>query len=169
MLKNIILLILLIAASRFIGLPANFSPLLALAVFMPRLTDDLRIQYLLPVTILAVTNLFLEPVNIIILTTMLLVFAITPAVSRISNNLFWGAFSAVLIWHFVVNGAVWIASGGSIIHTYIAAIPLIYSITTDPKSNHLEIIVLVLESVAGMFPCCSIDKLPCPEFTTRTW
>ena len=123
MLKNIILLILLIAASRFIGLPANFSPLLALAVFMPRLTDDLRIQYLLPVTILAVTNLFLEPVNIIILTTMLLVFAITPAVSRISNNLFWGAFSAVLIWHFVVNGAVWIASGGSIIHTYIAAIP----------------------------------------------
>ena len=123
MLKNIILLILLIVASRFIGLPANFSPLLALAVFMPRLTDDLRIQYLLPVTIVAATNFFLEPVNIIILATMLLVFAITPTVSRISTSLFWGALSAVFIWHIVVNGAVWITNGGSIIDTYIAAIP----------------------------------------------
>ena len=46
MLKNLVILISLIAVSRFIGLPANFSPLLALAVFMPRLSDDVRIQYL---------------------------------------------------------------------------------------------------------------------------
>lgn len=123
MLKNLVLLILLIVVSRFIGLPANFSPLLALAVFMPRLTDDLRIQYLLPVTIVAVTNLFLEPVNTIILMTMLIVFAITPTVSRFSKSLFWGTISAVLIWHIVVNGAVWLAGGGSLIETYIAAFP----------------------------------------------
>ena len=59
MLKNLVILISLIAVSRFIGLPANFSPLLALAVFMPRLSDDVRIQYLVPVSIVTFTNLFL--------------------------------------------------------------------------------------------------------------
>ena len=47
--KNVAFLLALLVASRFIGLPTNFSPLLALAVFMPRLTDDKRIQHLLPV------------------------------------------------------------------------------------------------------------------------
>ena len=123
MLKNLALLIIFIAASRFIGLPPNFSPLLAFAVFIPRLTDNLSIQYLLPVSIVGITNLFLEPVNTIILVTILSIFLITPAISRHSNNLFFGAINALLIWHFFVNGAVWISSGGSIIEIYIAAWP----------------------------------------------
>ena len=89
--KNVAFLLALLVASRFIGLPTNFSPLLALAVFMPRLTDDKRIQHLLPVSIIAFTNFFLEPVNPLILATMLLVFAITPTVSRFSKSLFLAA------------------------------------------------------------------------------
>ena len=123
MFKNLILLILLIVFSRFIGLPANFSPLLALAVFMPRLTDDVRIQNLLPVSIVAFTNLFLEQVNIIILAAILLVFAIAPTLSRLSRSLLWGSLSAVFIWHILVNGAVWVVGENSIVETYIAAIP----------------------------------------------
>ena len=94
MFKNLILLILLIVFSRFIGLPANFSPLLALAVFMPRLTDDVRIQNFLPVSIVAFTNLFLEQVNIIILAAILVVFTIAPTLSRLSRSLLWGSLSA---------------------------------------------------------------------------
>ena len=123
MFKNLILLILLIVFSRFIGLPANFSPLLALAVFMPRLTDDVRIQNFLPVSIVAFTNLFLEQVNIIILAAILLVFAIAPTLSRLSRSLLWGSLSAVFIWYILVNGAVWVVGENSIIETYIAAIP----------------------------------------------
>jgi hypothetical protein len=123
MFKNLILLILLIVMSRFIGLPANFSPLLALAVFMPRLTDDVRIQNLLPVSIVAFTNLFLEQVNIIILAAILLVFAIAPTLSRLRRSLLWGSLSAVFIWHILVNGAVWAVGENSIVETYIAAIP----------------------------------------------
>ena len=123
MFKNLILLILLIVFSRFIGLPANFSPLLALAVFMPRLTDDVRIQNLLPVSIVAFTNLFLEQVNIIILAAILLVFVIAPTLSRLSRSLLWGSLSAVFIWHILVNAAVWVVGGNSIVETYIAAIP----------------------------------------------
>ena len=54
---------------------------------------------------------------------MLLVFAITPTVSRFSKSLFLGSLSAVLTWFIVVNGAVWFAGGGSLPQTYIAAIP----------------------------------------------
>ncbi len=123
MLKNLALFIIFIAASRFVGLPPNFSPLIALAVFIPRLSDNLSIQHLLPVSIVAITNLFLEPVNMIILISILSVFLITPAITRYSNNLFFGTVNTLLIWHFFVNGAVWITSGGSIIETYIAAWP----------------------------------------------
>lgn len=123
MFKNLILLILLIVISRFIGLPANFSPLLALAVFMPRLTDDVRIQNLLPVSMVAFTNLFLEQVNIIIFAAILLVFAIAPTLSRLSRSLIWGSLGTVFIWHILVNGAVWAVGRNSIVETYIAAIP----------------------------------------------
>ena len=54
---------------------------------------------------------------------MLIVFAVTPTISRHTKSLFWGSVSAVLVWHVTVNGAVWFSSGGSLLQTYIAAIP----------------------------------------------
>ena len=121
--KNAVLFLALLVASRFIGLPTNFTPLLALAVFMPRLTDDRRIQHLLPVCIIAFTNLFLQPVNPTVFLTMLMVFAATPYISRQSNSLLLGSVSAVIIWHVTVNGAVWLSGSGSLLNTFIAAIP----------------------------------------------
>ena len=123
MVKNILIIVLLIIASRFIGLPANFSPLLALAVVIPRVTSQKFIQYLLPVAILLTTNYFLEPVNTLILLSMALVFLVTPLISSYTSNLALSSISAVLIWHFFVNGAVWITSGESILETYVLAIP----------------------------------------------
>lgn len=123
MLKNISIIVLLLIASRFIGLPANFSPLLALAVVIPRVTPHKFIQYLLPAAILLITNYFLEPVNSLILVSMVLVFLATPFISSHVKHLGWSSISAVLIWHFFVNGAVWMVSGGSILETYILAVP----------------------------------------------
>jgi len=123
MLKNISIIVLLLIASRFIGLPANFSPLLALAVVIPRVTPHKFIQYLLPAAILLITNYFLEPVNLLILLSMVLVFLATPFISSHFKHLGWSSISAVLIWHFLVNGAVWMVSGGSILETYVLAIP----------------------------------------------
>lgn len=131
MLKNVVFFLTLLIASRFIGLPTNFTPLLALAVFMPRLTDDKLIQHLLPVCIIAFTNLFLQPVNSIVFFTMLMVFAVTPYISRNSDSLLWGSLSAVLIWHVTVNGAVWLSSGGSLLNTLIAAIPFDFKLAVS--------------------------------------
>ena len=123
MVKNILIIVLLLIASRFIGLPANFSPLLALAVVIPRVTRHKFIQYLLPAAILLTTNYFLEPVNSLILISMVLVFLATPFISIHVKHLGWSSFSAVLIWHFFVNGAVWMVFGGPVLETYILAIP----------------------------------------------
>ena len=129
--KNAVFFLALLVASRFIGLPTNFTPLLALAVFMPRLTDDRRIQHLLPVCIIAFTNLFLQPVNSAVFLTMLMVFAVTPYVSRQSNSLLLGSISAVIIWHVTVNGAVWLSGSGSLLNTFIAAIPFDFKLAVS--------------------------------------
>ena len=129
--KNAVLFLALLVASRFIGLPTNFTPLLALAVFMPRLTDDRRIQHLLPVCIIAFTNLFLQPVNPTVFLTMLMVFAATPYISRQSNSLLLGSVSAVIIWHVTVNGAVWLSGSGSLLNTFIAAIPFDFKLAVS--------------------------------------
>ena len=123
MLKNISIIVLLLIASRFIGFPANFSPLLAVAIVIPRVTSHRFIQYLLPTVILLTTNYFLEPVNSLILISMVLVFLATPFISIHVKHLGWSSFSAVLIWHFFVNGAVWMVFGGPVLETYILAIP----------------------------------------------
>ena len=122
MLKNFSLFIIFLCISRFVGIP-NFTPLIAFAIFIPKLTDNLSIQYLLPVSIVACTNLFLEPVNTLILATIIVIFLVTPAISKYSKNLFWASINALLVWHIFVNGAVWLVNGGPLIEVFISAIP----------------------------------------------
>ena len=52
------LLLACILLARFI-MPANYTPLLAMAVFMPFVTDKKRLQLLLPVSLLFITDLLL--------------------------------------------------------------------------------------------------------------
>lgn len=128
MLKQAIIIIFLFFLSRFIGLPANFSPLLALAVYIPRISNHKGIKYFLPTAILLGSNLFLEPVNSVILFSMTFVFLLTPFLSHFVSNLFLRTILSVLIWHLVVNGSVWMVSRGSLIETYLAAIPFDFSL-----------------------------------------
>lgn len=123
MLKNILIVLALLAISRFIGLPSNFSPLLAFAVFVPRITDKKNLQILLPTFILLATNYFLEPVNFFILLSITMVFILTPLLSIVSKNLVFTSVSSVFIWHLIVNSSVWIVNGGSMMETFLLAIP----------------------------------------------
>lgn len=121
--RNLLYLVIILIASRFIGLPPNFSPLLATAIFMPRLTNNKFIQSFVPVLIMIISNIFLESVNPIIFLTMLFIFFIAPLLSRKINNLFYSYFVVTFSWFIFVNGSVWITSGGNLVSTYIAAIP----------------------------------------------
>jgi len=123
MLRNFTFLIIALVISRFIGLPPNFSPLLATAIFMPRLTNSKYLQSSIPVLAVILSNFFLEAVNLVIFSTILFVFSITPILSRKINNLFYSCLVVMLCWFILVNGSVWIISGGSIINTYLGAVP----------------------------------------------
>jgi len=110
--KSIAFLIAALVTYRIFGPQDNITPLLALAVFMPRLTDNTSIQYLLPVGIMAISSLFLEPVSLLIFAVMITVFAVTPAISRYTKSLIWGSVSTMMVWHVLVNGAVWVSGPG---------------------------------------------------------
>ena len=123
MLRNFIFLIILLVISRFIGLPPNFSPLLATAIFMPRLTNSKYLQSFIPVLVVILSNFFLEAVNLGIFLTIIFVFLFAPILSRKFNNLFYTCLVVMMCWFILVNGSVWIISGGSIINTYLGAVP----------------------------------------------
>lgn len=123
MFRNFIFLVIMLIISRFIGLPPNFSPLLATAIFMPRLTNSKYLQSFIPVLTLILSNFFLEAVNLVIFSTIIFVFSFAPILSRKINNLFYSCLAVMLCWFILVNGAVWMISGGSIINTYLGAVP----------------------------------------------
>ena len=121
--KSLTLLVVLLIISRLIGLPTNFSPMLAVAIFIPRLTSRKSIQSFLPAGVMLITSVFLPPVNLLILFCIIFIFVIAPIVSRRINNLFYSCISNVLLWFFIVNGAVWVSSGGSLTEVFMMAIP----------------------------------------------
>ncbi len=57
-LKPLIFVLACVIAARFL-LPANWTPVLALALFMPYVTRNKSIQILMPVSVLLITDIFL--------------------------------------------------------------------------------------------------------------
>ena len=127
-LKSSWLLLLCLILARFIGLPANFTPILACAVFLPFMTDNKFLQIALPVGIVMITDPFLgfyssmPIVYLCIVTTSI----ITTLFSHYSfKNMILSGLIGVGIWHIVVNFSVWYTglSGMTLVSTYLAAIP----------------------------------------------
>ena len=127
-LKSCWLLLLCLIVARFIGFPANFTPILACAVFLPFMTDNKYIQMFLPVSILIVTDPFLG-----LYSAMPVVYLCIIAASIVSSlfknynykNMIISGLISVGIWHILVNFAVWISGLQtlSLSSVYIAAIP----------------------------------------------
>ena len=127
-LKSSWLLLLCLILARFIGLPANFTPILACAIFLPFMTDNKFLQLLLPVGIVIITDPFLgfyssmPIVYLCIVTTSL----ITTLFSNYNlKNMIFSGLIGVGIWHIIVNFSVWYTglSGMTLMSTYLAAIP----------------------------------------------
>lgn len=123
MFRHFIFLIIALIISRFIGLPPNFSPLLAAAIFMPRLTNSKYLQSFIPALIVILSNFFLETVNLFIFSSIIFIFLLAPVLSRKVNNLFYSSLIIMLCWFILVNGAVWMINGGSILSIYLGAVP----------------------------------------------
>ena len=94
-----------ILLSRFI-LPANITPIIPMAVFMPYLTSNKNLQMFLPVSIMFATDIFLG-----FYSTMWLTYGIMALIGFISRFLNNGQYStlmgssvlSVVLWHLIIN------------------------------------------------------------------
>lgn len=126
--KSSALLLASILLTRFL-LPANITPLIAVAVFMPFITNNKHLQIGLPVGILFVTDLALGFYG----NTMFFVYGSMIAIGILSRYSHRGTYTGliktslmgVLLWHLVVNFGVYLNNLGtsSLIQTYAQAIP----------------------------------------------
>jgi hypothetical protein len=117
-----------IILARF-ALPANITPIIAMAVFLPYLTKNKHLQTLLPIGILFLTDIFLGFYG----ATMFFVYGTMLLISFLSRSTYDAKFTgilktsmlSVLLWHIIVNFGVYLNGLGtaSIIQTYLAAIP----------------------------------------------
>ena len=127
-LKSCWLLLLCLIVARFIGFPANFTPILACAVFLPFMTGNKYIQMFLPVGILIITDPFLG-----LYSAMPVVYICIIAASIVSSlfknynykNMIISGLVSVGIWHIIVNFSVWMTGLQTLplSAVYIAAIP----------------------------------------------
>ena len=122
------LLLTCIVLARFI-MPANYTPLIAMAVFMPFVTDNKNLQLLLPVSLLLITDLLLGFYG----TTMLFVYGTMILIGLLSRylhkdnvkRLMVNSLLSVVLWHAIVNFGVYLSGLGnvSLAQTYLLAIP----------------------------------------------
>ena len=117
-----------ILASIFLArfaLPANITPIIAMAVFLPFITQNKHLQTLLPIGILFLTDIFLGFYG----STMFFVYGTLLLISilsrkgynrRLTGILKTSGFS-VLLWHIIVNFGVYLNGLGtiSLAQTYI--------------------------------------------------
>ena len=104
--KSASLLLGCILLSRFIDLPANVTPLIVMAVFMPYLTSNKNLQMFLPVSMMFITDIFLG-----FYSTMWLTYTTMGLIGFISRALNNGEYStlmgssvlSVVLWHLIVN------------------------------------------------------------------
>ena len=127
-LKPLIFVLACVIAARFF-LPANWTPVLALALFMPYVTQNRSIQVLMPIGVLLITDIFLGFYG----QTMYFVYTSLILIALISNyqskgsllSLMQYSVSSVMIWHIIVNFGVYLNGhdGSSFYQTYLLAIP----------------------------------------------
>ena len=127
-LKSSLLILACIFLARFV-LPANFTPILAMAVFMPFLTQNKPLQLILPVSMLFLSDLilgFYGQTMIFVYGTMILIGFLSRLMHKQNlSSLLTSAVASVFIWHIVVNFGVYINGLGTttLAQTYLLAIP----------------------------------------------
>ena len=126
--KSSVFVLASIILARFF-LPANITPILAMAIFLPQITENRTLQSFLPIALLLVTDLFLGFYGL----TMCFVYGtlfLTSLIARKYSNgsylsLVKGSLWSVLLWHLLVNFGVYLTglNSVSLLQTYLAAIP----------------------------------------------
>ena len=141
--KSASFILLCIILARF-ALPANITPMIAMAVFLPYVTNNKHLQILLPISILFITDIFLGFYG----ATMFFTYGTFLLISLLSRKTYDGKYTgilktsclSVLIWHIIVNFGWFLRfeegcgnTGGalSLTETFTAALPWDLKILTS--------------------------------------
>ena len=104
----------------------NITPLFAIAILLPSITSNQRIQYGIPLSLMLFKDVFLGFHGLMIpVYGCMLIFVL---LGRHISNSITATFVGVLIWHVVVNFAVWYSYCGNLLQTYIQAIPFDFNL-----------------------------------------
>ena len=128
LIKSASLVLASIILARFV-LPPNITPILAVAIFLPHITENKHLRLFLPVGILLVTDLFLGFYGMtmfFVYGTMLLIGILSHTLKNRSYlGILQNSVISVLLWHLIVNFGVYLNQLGSVslIQTYVQAIP----------------------------------------------
>jgi len=110
-------------------MPPSYTPIVAMAVFLPFMTQHKSLQMLLPVGILFFSDLilgFYGQTMIYVYGTMILIGLLSRILHKGTvGSLLLSGFSSVFLWHLIVNFGVYINGLGtlSLAQTYLLAIP----------------------------------------------
>ena len=144
---SIVFLFVLLVASRLIGMPGNFTPILALAVVLPSISNNKHLPYLLPASVLFITDLVLGLHALAPVVYACVLFCTLLATYMPKRKLL-ATFYGVLVWHIVVNGGVYLMSapGTSLLQTYIQAYPFDFKLLVS-SMLYVSLFNLVQKSV----------------------
>ena len=93
----------------------NVTPLFAIAILLPSLTNNRYIQYLLPMTFLLIKDIFIGFHSLMIpVYGCMCLFVLA---SKFIKNEIYATFVGVMTWHVLINYAVWYKSGGDLLTT----------------------------------------------------
>lgn len=128
LMKSIFLLVFCIFLSRFV-MPPSYTPIIAMAIFIPFISNNKTLQLFLPVSILFMTDLLLGFYGFTMLFvygSMILIGLLARTINDGSlGSLFKSSVTSVILWHLIVNFGVYVNGLGtkSLAQTYALAIP----------------------------------------------
>ena len=104
----------------------NITPLIAFAILIPSVTSKNYYIYTLPLLLFLVKDIFLGFHSLIIpVYSCVILFTF---ISNYFKNDFVSVIGGVFCWHILINFAVWYVYGGSLLQTYINAIPFDFNL-----------------------------------------
>ena len=109
-LSSLALLFGAILVSRFIGLPDNFTPVLASAIFIPQLISNRLTQVLFPLSVLFLSDIVLGFYTV--MPVVYLCMGLAPIISSFNKNIYVSGALSVLVWHVAVNASVYVTGHG---------------------------------------------------------
>ena len=104
----------------------NVTPLLAIAILLPHVTKNSNIQFILPLSLFIFKDIFLGFHSLILPVYFCVILFVI--LGKYMSNVIYATLTGVLMWHLIVNYFVWLLHGGSLLNTYLMAVPFDFNL-----------------------------------------